>query len=150
MRPGDVSCWLLRSVLPPQDLFPGWQPGQQRVLHRCLRPSYRLSLMHPGDPCVLWVSGPARGGVHAAGTLLSPPTGSGDPGEQPTVQVALRLLPAVVGRADLMGHSGFADAEVVRMAAGSNPSYLTARQLAALREVAARNPLPGSESAARS
>lgn len=55
--------------------------------------------------------------------------------EQPTVEVTLRLLPRALGRAELLLRPGFADAEVIRMAAGSNPSYLTSLQLAALLEV---------------
>jgi len=51
------------------------------------------------------------------------------------VEVTLRLLPRALGRAELLLRPGFADAEVIRMAAGSNPSYLTSLQLAALLEV---------------
>jgi hypothetical protein len=130
---GDVAAWLLKTSLPPCKLLAGWEPGCTRVLDRCLRASYRLALMRPGQPCLLWLSGREQPGVHAVGTLTGPPmTRDG----QPSVTVSLRRLERPVARADLQS-SPFADAEVLRMPAGSNPSYLRERQLdAVLRAVA--------------
>ena len=53
--------------------------------------------------------------------------------DQPEL-LALRRLARPVPRSDLLGSPAFRGAEVVRIPAGSNPSYLTAAQLAAVQE----------------
>ncbi|WP_345710670.1 hypothetical protein [Kineococcus glutinatus] len=126
----DVACWVLKSALPPAAVAPGWRPGAVVRLQRCVRRSYRLDLVRPGQPCLLWVSGRDRPGVHALGEVVGP-AGTREDG-QPVLDVALRLLAAPVPRAQLLPHGGFRDAEVLRMPAGSNPSYLTPGQFAAL------------------
>ena len=125
----DVACWVVKSSRPPEVLVPGWSPGGTVGLSRCVRPSYRLGLMRPGQPCLLWVSGRDRPGVHALGTL----TGEVDrhaPG--PEVPVAFTLLAEPVPRVDLLADPATRDAEVLRMPAGSNPSWLSAAQYAAV------------------
>jgi hypothetical protein len=129
MDVGDVASWLLKTAQPPDAVSPGWSVGEQRVLRRCVRRSYRLDLMAPGDRCVLWLSGPRQPGVHAVGRLVSAPADDAQV-EGPTVAVELELLPRPVLRNQLREQRAFARAEVVRMAAGSNPSYLTSDQLA--------------------
>jgi hypothetical protein len=125
----DVACWLLKTATPPDVLAPGWAPGGTRSLTRCLRGSYRLGLMAPGAPCLLWLSGRDRPGVHALGVLdAAPSTGTGGP----EVAVSLTLLDRPVARARLLADPVFRFAEVVRMPAGSNPSWLTAGQYAAV------------------
>jgi hypothetical protein len=123
---GDVACWLLKTSRPPAELAPGWPAGTSRTLDRCLRPSYRLGLMAPGQRCLLWLSG-RHAGVHAIGTVVEAP----DPAGPPSVTVALRLLAEPVPRTELLG-TAFRTAEVIRMPAGSNPSWLDHRQLAAV------------------
>jgi hypothetical protein len=116
----DVACWVLKtagSVVPAGELT------------RCVRPSYRLGLMAAGQPCLLWRSGRHDPGVHALGELTGP-VQAGDGG--PVVPVRFRPLPEPVARADLLTDPAFADAEVVRMPAGSNPSWLSAAQFAAV------------------
>jgi hypothetical protein len=88
--------------------------------------------MRPGQPCLLWLSGRDQPGVHAVGTLVGTPE---DDEGGPSVEVRLRRLHVPVPREHLRCAPGFADAEVLRMPAGSNPSYLTAGQLAAVRAV---------------
>ena len=129
---GDVAAWLVKTSLPPEALADDWAAGSTRRLDRCLRPSYRLELMRPGQTCLLWLSGRDRPGVHAVGSLAGTPRLQAG---QPSVAVELRLLSQPVARADLARSPGFADAEVLRMPAGSNPSYLTAAQLAAVHEL---------------
>ena len=65
----DVACWLLKTARSPDEIGPGWPAGAPRTLDRCLRRSYRLELMEPGQRCLLWLSGRAEPGVHAVGTL---------------------------------------------------------------------------------
>jgi hypothetical protein len=127
-----VAAWLLKTTMPPEQLADGWRPGATRVLQRCLRGSYRLGLMLPGQPCLLWLSGADRPGVHAVGSLSGLPGATAD---GPAVAVALRRLHRPVPRAALLGSPAFEAAEVVRMPAGSNPSYLTGEQLRAVRSL---------------
>jgi len=118
----DVACWVLKTSAPPGAVAPGWAPGAAARVGRCVRPSYRLGLMAPGQRCLLWLSGRQDPGVHAVGVLTGPPDGD------LVVEVALHRLVEPLPRASLLA-TPFASAEVVRMPAGSNPSWLTAAQL---------------------
>jgi hypothetical protein len=129
LTPDDVACWLVKSSVPPDLLVPGWAPGTDRELRRCVRRSYRLALMSAGSPCLLWVSGRDRPGVHAVGTLTGPAEEDGD---GPAVRVRFTLLGEPVARADLLADPAVRAAEVLRMPAGSNPSWLSAAQYAAV------------------
>ena len=68
-------------------------------------------------------------GVHALGVLTGPAVE--DPGG-PVVGVRWTRLAEPVLRADLLADPAAQDAEVLRMPAGSNPSWLSARQYAAV------------------
>ena len=138
---GDVASWLLKTAQPPAALAAGWSPGSAVVLQRCVRRSYRLELLRPGDPCVLWRSGPDRPGVWATGTVAAAPVGSA---AGPVVTVRLTLLAEPVPRAELLADPRFRDAEVVRMAAGSNPSWLSAAQHAAVLDRLPSAPSPAA------
>jgi hypothetical protein len=129
LTPADVACWVLKTSRPPDEIVPGWCPGTERELTRCVRPSYRLELMDAGQPCLLWLSGPRRPGVHALGVLAGPPDVDA---AGPVVPVRLILLTRPVGRTDLLADPAVRDAEVLRMPAGSNPSWLSPAQFAAV------------------
>jgi hypothetical protein len=126
----DIACWVLKTSRPPDELVPGWRPGAPAELTRCVRASYRLGLMAGGQPCLLWLSGRDRPGVHALGRLTEPPGIHDDDG--PAVPLRLFLLGEPVARADLRADPRMCDAEVLRMPAGSNPSWLSAEQFAAV------------------
>ncbi|MCZ2814558.1 hypothetical protein [Modestobacter sp. VKM Ac-2984] len=126
----DVACWVLKSSRPPEALLPDWQPGAVAVLDRCVRPSYRLALMTPGRPCLLWVSGRDRPGVHALGELAGPVDAAAPGG--PAVAVRWTRLADPVDRAELLADPATRSAEVLRMPAGSNPSWLSPDQYAAV------------------
>jgi hypothetical protein len=115
----DVACWVFKTATP----------APSGELTRCVRPSYRLGLMAAGQPCLLWRSGRDRPGVHALGVLTG---GAVDGDGGPVVPVRLTALAEPVLRADLLPDPAFRDAEVVRMPAGSNPSWLSAAQYAAV------------------
>lgn len=66
LTPGDVACWVLKSIRPPHEIVTGRWPGTEQDLTRCVRPSYRLGLMTAGAPVLPWVSG-RRQPVVAAG-----------------------------------------------------------------------------------
>jgi hypothetical protein len=87
--------------------------------------------MAAGQPCLLWLSGRDRPGVHALGVL----TGGAVPaGDSWAVPVRLVLLSEPVPRADLLTDPVAREAEVLRMPAGSNPSWLSPAQFAAVLE----------------
>lgn len=123
----DVACWLLKTARPPELIAPGWAPGEPVVLRRCLRRSYRLELMLPGQRCLLWLSGRRGPGVHAIGTLLDAP----DPDEA-DLEVVLHRLAEPIARSELLADPAFTTAEVMRMPAGSNPSFLRPAELDAV------------------
>ena len=125
----DIACWVFKSAVPTAQLAPDWRPGAARTMTRCVHRSYRLDLMAPGQPCLLWVSGRADPGVHALGSLTAAPQ-EADGG--PVVPVELTLLPERLPRAALLADPATRDAEVLRMPAGSNPSWLSAAQFAAV------------------
>jgi hypothetical protein len=129
LTPDDVACWVLKTSRPPGDLLPGWGPTSARELTRCVRRSYRLDLMDAGQPCLLWLSGRERPGVHALGVLAGPPR---EEAGGPAVPVRLSLLAEPVDRAELLADPVARDAEVLRMPAGSNPSWLSRPQFAAV------------------
>ncbi|WP_158550855.1 hypothetical protein [Geodermatophilus sp. TF02-6] len=140
LSPGDVACWVLKSTRPPSRIEAGWAAGEPRVMTRCVRRSYRLGLMRPGQPCLLWVSGRTAPGVHALGELADDVEERRD---GPVVAVRLTPLPSPVPRADLLADPAARDAEVLRMPAGSNPSWLSAGQFAAvLAHLPAAEPTP--------
>jgi hypothetical protein len=126
----DVACWVLKSSRPPDLVAPGWAAGTARDLDRCVRPSYRLGLVRPGHPVLLWISGRDRPGVHALGEVTGAPA---DGAGGPTVAVRLVRLGEPVDRAELLADPAAGDAEVLRMPAGSNPSWLSPAQYAAVR-----------------
>lgn len=129
LTPPDVACWVLKSSRTPAAIDTGWRPGAARSLTRCVRRSYRLSLLAPGQPCLLWVSGRHRPGVHALGIVEGPVE---DDEGGAAVPVRLTLLPAPVLRSELLGDPRMREAEVLRMPAGSNPSWLSHEQFDAV------------------
>lgn len=120
---------MLKSTRPPELIEPGWRAGAAHALTRCVRRSYRLDLLRAGQPCLLWVSGRTAPGVHALGEV----TGEAEERDGgPVVPVRLTRLPVPVARADLLADPAVRDAEVLRMPAGSNPSWLSPQQYAAV------------------
>ena len=132
LQPSDVAGWLLKSTRAPAEIDPGWTPGEERELTRCVRRSYRLELISPGQPVLLWVSGRVLPGVHAVGTVAGPVRADSGDDDGPVLPVRLTSLPNPVDRGELLADPGFRSAEVLRMPAGSNPSWLSAPQLEAV------------------
>jgi hypothetical protein len=132
---GGVACWVLKSTRPPSVIDPGWTAGAVLDLDRCVRRSYRLALMTTGQPCLLWVSGRNRPGVHALGQVAGEVEERAD---GPVVPLRLAVLDEPVLRADLLADPRMRDAEVLRMPAGSNPSWLAPQQYAAVLDRVAR------------
>ncbi|MGY1804084.1 hypothetical protein ACI78T_12485 [Blastococcus sp. SYSU D00922] len=120
---------MLKTSRPPEQIAPGWAAPDPQQLDRCVRRSYRLDLIAPGQPCLLWLSGPDRPGVHALGEVTDSVEERAD---GPVLHVRLALLDRHVPRAELLADRRMRDAEVLRMPAGSNPSWLSAAQFAAV------------------
>jgi hypothetical protein len=121
---------VIKTSRPPSDLVPDWTAGTTRTLTRCVRASYRLGLMTPGQPCLLWLSGSDEPGVHALGVLADSPHTDGE--GQHAVTVRMTLLDDPVPRAELLADPVARQAEVLRMPAGSNPSWMSAGQFSAV------------------
>ncbi|MGY1814226.1 hypothetical protein [Blastococcus sp. SYSU D00820] len=131
LSPADVGAWLLKTTRPPAAIDPDWTAaGDARDLVRCVRRSYRLTLVRPGQPCLLWLSGRTDPGVHALGVVTGEVVEDGEDG--PRLPVRFTLLADPVPRADLLADPSVRDAEVLRMPAGSNPSWLSPLQYAAV------------------
>jgi hypothetical protein len=125
----DVACWVLKTTWPPDELVAGWRPGAEEELTRCVHPSYRLGLMATGQPVLLWLSGRRQPGVHALGEIGGPVTSDAN---GPVVPVRLTRLAEPVDRSELLADPVAREAEVLRMPAGSNPSWLSGPQFAAV------------------
>jgi hypothetical protein len=154
LTPADVGCWVIKTRRPPEQIRPGWPRGSTRALSRCVRRSYRLELMAPGQPCLLWLSGRQDPGVQAIGTVTAAPqlpedrvsagarVVADDP--EPAVMLSLHLLREPVERRSLLGDPLLAGSEVLRMPAGSNPSFLSPERFSALLDLLSPHDLADS------
>lgn len=131
-----VACWVIKTRTPPEQIVAGWEAGHDQVLHRCLRPSYRAGLMAEGQRCLLWLSGRTQPGVHAVGSVIEAARPR-PAGEVPQLEVVLvlRLLEVVVPREEWRADPVLGQAEVIRMPAGANPSFLSPEMFSALRDL---------------
>jgi hypothetical protein len=128
----SLGAWLLKANPSGGGLDEHVRTGLQSVATRCVRPSYRTSLVLADQPVLLWVSGRdprLPSGLHAAGRTTGPVEGSPD---GPVMPVRLAALVPPVPRAALVEDPVLSGLEVLRMPAGSNPSYLDTAQYAAL------------------
>ena len=124
----SLGAWLVKASGAAPSTREHVRAGFTGVGTWCVRPTYRTDLVAAGQPVLLWVSGSEPGlpaGIHARGRT----TGPASDGVMPMVLVPLDqpLL-----RAELVGHPDLAALEVLRMPAGSNPSYVTPGQLEVL------------------
>lgn len=135
-----LGAWLIKAnpdVTAVDDLV---RRGFRDVTSRCVTRSYRTGLVAAGQPVLLWVSGndprvPA--GIHAQGHTTGGLEGADGGTTELVMPVVLEPVDPPVLRAELVGDPALRRIEVVRMPAGSNPSYVTREQL---RELAARWP----------
>ncbi len=129
----SIGAWLLKASPAGGALEELVRTGFREVSTRCVRQSYRTELVQPGQPVLLWVSGGDSrhtSGIQAQGRT----TGSVVVGvDGPVMPVRLRPVEPVVARTVLKADPVLAGLEVLRMPAGSNPSYVDVAQYAALR-----------------
>lgn len=133
VAPETLGAWLLKASGGSSETLAHHRRGFVDVGERCVRPSYRTDLVTAGQAVLLWVSGRQPGlpaGIHAHGRTTGPVRDG-------LMPVELAALADPLLRSELVGHPGLADLEVLRMPAGSNPSYVTPaqlREMAAMRE----------------
>jgi hypothetical protein len=138
VRLDDLGAWLVKGNADRTDLL-GRFARDPRVTGWCLQPSYRLELMRPGQPVLFWASGSRRRdiayGIWGWGRLSgrpcrdAPDTGWWVPLDLVVAEPAHR-----VPRETLRADARLADLEVLRQPQAANPSFVTVRQLAAIRE----------------
>ena len=132
---GDLGAWLLKGNADAADLAARFAL-RPRVDQWCVRPGYRIRLMQARQPVLFWASGSRGGlpyGIWGSGHLAGEP--SLDPGDG-RWHVPLDLVIADpahwVRRDELRADPRLRDLEVLRQPQGSNPSYVTVAQMAAL------------------
>ena len=132
----SLGAWLIKAAPGALPIAEHLGTGFRALTTRCVRRSYRADLVESGQPVLLWVSGADRtfpAGIYASGRT----TGRVGPGEDDAglvMPVDLRAVVPPVRRAEVLAHPTLSQIEVVRMPAGSNPSYLDRAQLQALHE----------------
>lgn len=135
----SLGAWLVKASGGSAATHQHVRTGFASLTTRCLRPSYRTDLVEAGQPVLFWVSGddaehPA--GIYGQGWTTGPAVPD-DPDEDRAttlvVPLRLELLEVPVLRVELRLHPELAGLEVLRMPAGSNPSFVTRAQLDALR-----------------
>jgi hypothetical protein len=128
-----LGAWLFKATGSEPSTQAHVRAGFADVESWCVRPTYRTDLVVAGQRVLLWVSGTAAG-IYAYGRTTGP-------ARDGVVPVALTALAPPLLRSELTGHADLARLEVIRMPAGSNPSYVTRAQLevlAGMREELAR------------
>jgi hypothetical protein len=123
-----LGAWLLKASGAAPSSREHVRSGFAHAQTWCVRPTYRTDLVEAGQPVLLWVSGSEPGlpaGIHAHGRTTGP-------ARDGVVPVVLDPLHDPLLRSKLVEHPDLAGLEVLRMPAGSNPSYVTPEQLAVL------------------
>ncbi|HEV2797418.1 MAG TPA: hypothetical protein VGV65_07325 [Nocardioides sp.] len=131
LTPDSLGAWLVKARGSDPATQAHARAGFADVDTRCVRPTYRTELVRAGQRVLLWVSGneaelPA--GIHAQGRT----TGAARDG---VIPVELTPVSSPLLRSELVGHPELAAMEVLKMPAGSNPSYVTPEQLRVLTEM---------------
>ena len=126
-----LGAWLLKASGAAASTGTHVRTGFADASTWCVQPTYRTELVEAGQPVLLWVSGSERehpAGIYARGRT----TGPAQAGLMP---IALTPVLHPLLRSELVGHPGLATMEVLRVPAGSNPSFVTPEQLRVLAEL---------------
>lgn len=138
------GAWLLKANPTNGEIVDRLRHRRQEpVTDWCVARNRRAAMIEPGQRVFLWVSGDGRqvepgvwGVGHTTGACVEKePQGSGDGPTTYVVPLAVRLLDAPVPRTLLREDPRLSPIEVLRVPVGSNPSYLTREQAAALLEL---------------
>ncbi len=137
-RPGQavttetLGAWLIKSSPHASPVAELLRTDFATVTQRCLRPSYRADVVASGQPVLFWVSGNDQrhpAGIYGQGHTTGPAQVEG--GEL-VMPVRLTRLDPPIPRRELREHPRLSQLEVIRMAAGSNPSFVTREELGEL------------------
>ena len=131
LTPETLGAWLVKARGGVPSTRAHVRAGFAAVETWCVRPSYRTGMVDERQPVLLWVSGTERdqpAGIYARGRTTGPATSDAMP-------LVLDPLEHPLLRSELLSHPGLATLEVLRMPAGSNPSYVTREQLEMLAEM---------------
>jgi hypothetical protein len=129
----DIGAWLFTCA-----------PGEFAEIRRagaavdgfCGRPSYRLDLIAPGQPAVLWVSGSSSAEPRPGIWMVGRTTGEIDRGRsRPRIGLALDPLAEPLPRAELRADQRTARLEVLRVPQTSNPSVVSPAEWEAITEL---------------
>jgi hypothetical protein len=132
----DLGAWLLKGNADHADLEARFT-DEPRVTRWCVRPSYRLGLMRAGQPVLFWASGSRRRdgayGIWGSGRLAGPPQrDAADDGWSVPLDLVIAPPPDRLPREVLRADRELAGLEVLRQPQGSNPSFVTVREFAAI------------------
>ena len=147
-----VGAWLFKANPEIWDVLTFLRSGAELDSWR-MAPSYRVELVRPGQPAVLWVTGAANAahipGVWAIGEIRGEAFDDmGDPGDplwrdlsaqrqvRPFVEVLLSLLPNPIPRTALRADPRFVDAEIIRRPRMGNPVSLRPVELDVILDLA--------------
>jgi hypothetical protein len=134
-RADDLGAWLLKGNADHADLEARFA-SEPRVTRWCVQPSYRLSLMRAGQPVLFWASGSRRRdvpyGIWGLGRLTGPPERDADGGRFVPLDLVIAPAPARLRRELLRADRELAALEVLRQPQGSNPSFVTVPEFAAI------------------
>jgi hypothetical protein len=128
----SLGAWLVKASPASLPIEEHARTGFAALTSRCVRSTYRTDLVREGQPVLLWLSGndprnPA--GIYASGHTIGPVDVDAPSPEMP---VRLHAVRPAVHRKELLDHTTLSGIEVIRMPAGSNPSYLDVEQYDAL------------------
>lgn len=149
-----LGAWLLKLNPRVWDLDRWVNDGARPITRWAVQDNYRSAMMAPGQAVALWVGGTSR--VHPAGVLgIGTVTGPCVPSTEEQgaaeqgywlnrraarqtrllAQVDVPLWSTPVHAHVCRTHPALKDLEVLRQANGSNPTFLTPDQLAAVQEL---------------
>lgn len=149
-----VGGWLFKANPDVWDVLTFLRSGTEVDSWRMAR-SYRVDLLRPGQPAVLWVTGAAdarhTAGVWAIGEIAGEVYEDvGDPADplwrdrsaqrqvRPHVELAMTVLPTPVPRSEVRDDPRFAGAEIIRRPRMGSPVALRPGELDVIRELAER------------
>ena len=154
-----LGAWLLKANPAVWDLRRFLADGEERITSWSVRRGYRSALMRPGDRVVFWLSGPGKDGLTRGIWGLGHVVAEAEPwldtdrgwwlddaaraALHARVEVDVALLEHPLPAAELRA-AGITDLEVQRVAQGSNPSWVSRAQLAALEPLLPDWPQPGT------
>jgi hypothetical protein len=146
----SLGAWLLKANPAVWDVRRFRAEGGTRLSSWSVQRGYRAALMRPGDKVVFWLSGPGTGGltrgVWGLGHVVAEAEAWVDAERgwwlddaarqalRARVEVDVPLLEHPLAAAELRA-AGITDLEVQRVPQGSNPSFLSRPQLAAVQEL---------------